>query len=66
MEHRDSVLSSFDVFSNVPGTVLSILWMYKKKVQDKEHRNKGQRGRGRKEQGCDLQAYLKDKRSMSG
>lgn len=31
MEHRGSVLSSFDVFSNVPGTVLCLLWMYKNK-----------------------------------
>lgn len=46
MERRVSVLLSSDIFSKVPGAVLSILWIYKKiKNQDKEHRKKGRERR---------------------
>lgn len=46
MDHRDYVLSSFDVFSKVPSTILGILWMFKKTFSTK---NSGTRDREREE-----------------
>lgn len=63
MEHRGSVLLSSDIFSKVPGAVLSI-YGYTKKLKIKT-KNTGRRAEREGEKGKgsegDLQAHLQDK-----
>ena len=51
MERRDYVLSCFDTFSNVLGTLLDVLWMFKDMFRTKNQKPRTKReGEGK---GCD-------------